>query len=71
MSTLTTRDKKRRSATVLDREMEQYSLKLLNGDVRPEDEAEYENLIATRKQRLVKLRSAKKYGHSRWFKSAS
>lgn len=63
--------KRSRSATELDRETEKFSIKLLEGKVSSEDEAEFERLLSARKRRLVKLRSVRKLGQNRWFRSAS
>jgi len=60
--------KSKASPTVVDRALEEYSVKLLQGNVASEDKAEYERLLSTRTRRLVKLPSARALGVSRWLK---
>ena len=71
MTTGTKESKAHRSATELDRATERYALKLLQGDINSEDEAEFERLMAARKRRLVKLGPVRKMGLRRGFRTAS
>ncbi|PCJ04466.1 MAG: hypothetical protein COB16_18665 [Rhodobacteraceae bacterium] len=56
------------SATIVDRALEEYSLKLLRGMAATEDANEYERLLAKRKKLLIRLPSARALGASRWLK---
>lgn len=63
--------KKKNSATMIDRAMEKYSLKLLRGEVSSEETAEYERLSSVRKKQLVKIEPMKRSVHLKGFKTAS
>jgi hypothetical protein len=55
---------RRRSATLLDREMEAYAYKLLKENrLSLEDRAKYEQVLAARRRKLLKLRSARGLGY--------
>lgn len=49
------RPKRRKNATEIDRAVEEYSLKILQGSAKPEDVAEYERLSASRRRNMVKI----------------
>lgn len=57
----------RQSATELDRAMEAYALRLLrNETLSTEEKAKYEQLLAARRKRLLRLRSVRGLGPSAW-----
>tara|TARA_R100001369_G_scaffold42621_1_gene68822 strand:- start:236 stop:448 length:213 start_codon:yes stop_codon:yes gene_type:complete len=63
--------KSKESLTTLDRELEEYSIKILEDQMGQEDASNYERLVSTRTRRLVKLPSARALRAHRWKKTAS
>jgi len=61
---------KKSNPTELDRAMEEYSVKVLQGRVQDEDTSEYQRLLITRTNRLVKLPSARAMRAARRMKHA-
>lgn len=62
--------KSKLSPTAVDRALEEFSLKLLQGHIADDDLSEYERLLSVRTKRLVKLPSARALGATRWLKDA-
>lgn len=70
MTALVDKYRKKSSATILDRAMEAYSLKLLTNSADSEDKAEFERLSSARKKRLTKLQTVKRGSAKKFLRDA-